>query len=93
MTEGDLRQLVGSLGLGAREPERGLGARHLQEQRRRLLQGLVREAHGMAWLASSPSRLVLRIQYTLRKLVSEQLDNPSWIMRFWFGALHILELF
>lgn len=64
MTEGDLRQLVGSLGLGGREPERE-GWEHV----------ISKTSHDVsykAWcdkptvlLASSPCRLVVKIQCTL----------------------------
>jgi hypothetical protein len=64
VTEGDLRQLVSSLGLGAREPERQ-GWEHVISKSNDDVSYKAWCDKPAVWLASSPSRLVLRIQYTL----------------------------
>lgn len=64
MTEGDLRQLVGSLGLSAREPETQ-GWEHVISKSNDDVSYKAWCDKPTVWLASSRSRLVLRIQCTL----------------------------
>lgn len=68
MTEGDLRQLVGSLGLGAREPE-AQGWEHVISKSNDDVSYKAWCDKPTVWLASSPSRLFVRIMYTLKARV------------------------